>query len=220
MQTIASRIVDVTGRALLIDLDGTLADSLGPLKEAYFAFLAGLNRKGSETEFQQLNGLPLMKVIEALAENHGLSITPGEICGHYINLVRRAHASARPTEGAQALLRRACDTGWKVAVVTSGPRNLALAWLDRNNLSGCVDAVIGAEDVIAGKPAPDPYHAALARLGCTASHSVAVEDSLLGAQSAVAAGLTTCVLAPSSDQGGWPAGVTFIVKLPDLLDRL
>ena len=51
----------MSGKGLFIDLDGTLASSLTALKEVYFSFLTGLGAKGSEAEFQRLNGPPWSK---------------------------------------------------------------------------------------------------------------------------------------------------------------
>jgi beta-phosphoglucomutase len=52
-------------------------------------------------------------------------------------------------------------------------------------------AIVGADDVERGKPAPDPYVEAVRRLGLEAGRCVAIEDSPWGLQSARAAGLST-----------------------------
>jgi beta-phosphoglucomutase-like phosphatase (HAD superfamily) len=41
---------------LFIDLDGTLADSLGVLRRVYFLFLREFDQEGSDAEFDRLNG--------------------------------------------------------------------------------------------------------------------------------------------------------------------
>jgi phosphoglycolate phosphatase-like HAD superfamily hydrolase len=40
-------------RGLFVDLDGTLADSLGLLRKVYFRFMEKFGRKGSDSEFNQ-----------------------------------------------------------------------------------------------------------------------------------------------------------------------
>lgn len=52
-------------------------------------------------------------------------------------------------------------------------------------------AVVGADDVAAGKPAPDPYVKAASLLGVDPAQAVAIEDSRWGLDSARAAGLRT-----------------------------
>jgi beta-phosphoglucomutase-like phosphatase (HAD superfamily) len=105
-------------------------------------------------------------------------------------------------------------------VVTSSPRSSALKWLQFGGLSDKVDAVVGGDEVASGKPAAEPYILALSRLGCSPAWSHAVEDSRIGATSAVAAGLTTWALADADNRSGWPDEVVFIQRLADLLERL
>jgi HAD superfamily hydrolase (TIGR01509 family) len=210
----------VTGKGLLLDLDGTLADSLAALRGVYFSFLERLGATGSETEFQKLNGPPLPRIVEILKQSHTLPGAPADLLGLYSTMVEQAHKTALPADGAQLVLAHARGLGWNVAVVTSSPRRSALAWLTSSGLANQVDALVGGDEVAAGKPAPDPYQLALARIHCTSARSIAVEDSRTGALSAVAAGLSTCVLAAPSDRCNWPAGVKFIDGLRDLMGLL
>jgi HAD superfamily hydrolase (TIGR01509 family) len=210
----------LAGRGLFLDLDGTLADSLTALKDVYHSFLSGFGATGDETEFQRLNGPPLARIIELLKQAHGLPGEPAELLERYSGMLRHAHQSTQPAAGALELLAHARTTGWKVAVVTSSPRLSATKWLELGGLSDKVDAVVGGDDVVAGKPAAEPYRLALSRLNCSAALSHAVEDSRIGAMSAVAAGLNTWALASPDNRSGWPEGVVFIQRLGDLIERL
>ena len=51
--------------------------------------------------------------------------------------------------------------------------------------------IVGADDVVNGKPAPEPYQKAAALLGVSPAHAIAIEDSRWGLESAKAAGLRT-----------------------------
>ena len=46
-------------RALMLDLDGTLADSLGAMRGVYDRFLDVFGVAGNDAEFARLNGPPL-----------------------------------------------------------------------------------------------------------------------------------------------------------------
>jgi HAD superfamily hydrolase (TIGR01509 family) len=210
----------LSGKGLFVDLDGTLANSLTALREVYFLFLAGLGAKGNEGEFQRLNGLPLVKIIERLIEVHNLPGDPSELTARYSMMIRQIHSSAPPSRGAQELLKHARRKGWNVTVVTSSSRLSAVEWLERSSLSSQVDFVVGGDEVSCGKPAPDPYTLALSRSNCIPAVSLAVEDSRNGAFSAVSAGLSTWVLAAPDDRSGWPPEVGFIAGLPDLMAML
>jgi beta-phosphoglucomutase len=52
-------------------------------------------------------------------------------------------------------------------------------------------AIVGADDVTSGKPAPEPYLKAAALLGIPPAEAIAIEDSRWGLESARAAGLRT-----------------------------
>lgn len=208
----------MTLRGLLLDLDGTLADSIAALKCVYFDFLASFGLAGSEAEFAALNGPPLAEVVRRLAATHALPGTPQDLFSRYAALVHRAHDHAPPAEGAEALLTQARAAGWRIAVVTSAPHAGARAWLKQAGLLPLIDTVVGGDDVTAGKPAPEPYRLGLARLDCRAELSLAVEDSRQGAAAARAAGIATLAICPPERRQGWPEGVRFITALAETAD--
>jgi beta-phosphoglucomutase len=104
--------------------------------------------------------------------------------------------------------------------VTSSPRAAALRWLKRNAFLDLTDIVVGGDEVASRKPAPEPYCLALARTGCAAATSIAVEDSFAGVRAAVGAGLTTFVLGRRADRTEWPDGVSFVGGFRDLAKEL
>jgi beta-phosphoglucomutase-like phosphatase (HAD superfamily) len=58
-------------------------------------------------------------------------------------------------------------------------------------LADTVDAVVSAEDVARGKPEPDVFLAAAARLGVPSSRCIVVEDAAAGIEAARRAGMRT-----------------------------
>jgi len=93
--------------------------------------------------------------------------------------------------GAQELIN--CLPVGKWTVATSGPRAIAqfrlkfagIPWLPTH---------ITAEDVVHGKPDPEPYLAAAARLMVSAEKCVVIEDAPAGVQAGVAAGCQVIAL--------------------------
>lgn len=192
---------------LLLDLDGTLADSLGVMRLAYSKFLARWQLTGSDAEFQALNGPPLGEVVRELAATHGLSEPIEDLMSHYEGTVQGLYRDVAPTVGAGELLAAARRHSCSTAVVTSSTDSIARSWLQQKHLH--FDALVSAESVSTGKPDPEPYERALGLLNCEAGRAVAVEDSPSGARSAVAAGVRTFVV---SAQGvlDWPEQVLFV----------
>jgi HAD superfamily hydrolase (TIGR01509 family) len=93
--------------------------------------------------------------------------------------------------------------------------------------AGLLDAfpvIVGADDVTAGKPAPEPYLKAAELLGIDPAAAVAIEDSRWGLESARAAGMRTIGITTT-----YPASALIPADLvvdsleaisPDVIDRL
>ncbi len=94
--------------------------------------------------------------------------------------------------GAVAFVRAALAAGFRTALVSSASRaNVGLA-LTSLELTDAFELVIDAGQVSAGKPAPEPYLLAAARLRVPPAAMIVFEDSVAGIASAQAAG-SRCV---------------------------
>jgi HAD superfamily hydrolase (TIGR01509 family) len=139
------------------------------------------------------------------------------ITEHVLGMVAEVIAAhAEPMPGAVELVR-ALAGRVPIAVASNSPRRLLELSLDRAGLTGVPDAVVAADDVTHGKPAPDLYLAACAALGVDPGASVAFEDTITGVTSARAAGMTV-VGVPSLNPDGFPADLVLdSLADPDLL---
>ena len=92
-------------------------------------------------------------------------------------------------KGAMEILAyfKARETAIGLATSTSTAR--ALDNLRRSNLTDYFQATVGGDQVAQGKPCPDIYLKALAKLRASPEDAIAVEDSDHGIQSAAAAGV-------------------------------
>lgn len=202
--------------ALLLDLDGTLADSLRVMREVYDRFLERFGKSGSDVEFERLNGPPLKDIITSLAQAHRLPDTQIDLLGIYRGLIGDAYREVRPQPGTELLLKTAQHAGYKICVVTSNSADLTRTWLRRVALSEAIDHIVTGDEVAQGKPNPEPYLLALKRTSSAAHASIAVEDSVAGALSALGAGICTFFL--SGTDGAAPDGVMIASTLYDVAD--
>ncbi len=208
-------------KGLLIDLDGTLADTLPELRSVYAQFLLDRGGVPSDSEFACLNGVPVAEIIRFLQADHELEGSSLLLERDYLARVAIACEKAAPSPGAHDLLRSAAASGYRIAVVTSGAREAAFGWLERNHLADRVATVVGGQDVREGKPSPAPYRLALERIGARACDSVAVEDSKIGVRSAVAAGLATYVLVSQrAPDDLWPDVAGYVDHLAEVASFL
>lgn len=180
--------------AILIDLDGTLADSLSVMREAYQLFLGDFQVCGTDDEFSSLNGPPLIEVVRRLKVTHGLPHDEATLATKYFGIIDELYSSVSPAHGAKELLSAAQARNCRVAIVTSNSYERTSSWLARVGLTGFVDFVVSGEQVKFGKPDPEPYLLASRRVDCSVDRMIAIEDSIQGAKSAIGAGLYTYLL--------------------------
>jgi mannitol-1-/sugar-/sorbitol-6-phosphatase len=169
-------------KALLFDLDGVLADTTA-LVEATWAEWAesrGLDRGLAA----QVHGRPTAEIIS--------DVTPELDPDHEAREIESWQEGEIPTvtavEGALELVGTLPPGSW--AVVTSGTRSQAAARLAAIDLDAPA-VVITSEDIAAGKPDPEPYLTAAARLGIGPEDCVVFEDAPAGLASGRAAGMRT-----------------------------
>ncbi|NQU57207.1 MAG: HAD family hydrolase [Rhodospirillales bacterium] len=205
-------------RCLLIDLDGTLADSLTVMKTTYRRFVEKFGGRPSDEEFSQLNGPTLGEVVRRLQHAHGLPGDHEELMAYYETLLDESYDDVLPMPGAPELLADAKRNKWTLGIVTSNSVVRCRTWLERNELAVMVDLMVCGEDVSNGKPDPEIYLLALERAGCPAQNALAIEDSPQGAVAALAAGIPTIGLTtdPVSPHQ-WPNGVVIKTSLRQII---
>ena len=186
-------------RALLIDFDGTIADSLAYLRAVYEGFVRGLGGTPSELEFEALNGVPLADVVRAICDRHAPEESHDVALDRYVRRIDEGFEAVPVLPGADALLRDAAGSGLTCGIVTSNSKARVEAWLKEQGLAELCFVLVSGDDALRGKPAPDPYRVALDRLGLAPGEAIAIEDSAAGAASAHAAGLATIKLGGPAD---------------------
>jgi HAD superfamily hydrolase (TIGR01509 family) len=85
--------------------------------------------------------------------------------------------------------------GMPIAIASSSPRERVDRTLAAAGLTGLFDVTVAGDEVERGKPAPDLFLAAAEQLGVPPHRCVAVEDSPVGVESALAAGMTVVAVA-------------------------
>ena len=177
-------------KGLLIDLDGTLVDSVPALFQVYKKFLAYYGKEGTKEEFNTLIGPSIDEIVETLKKKHGLKPSLHDLSIMYVStLMKQGFEGTELFPHAKEVLEKAKKNGWKLGIVTSGTKALVKICLDPFKLGDLFDVIVTSEDVTKAKPSPEIYQFAIEKLGFAPDEIVAIEDSIGGMEAASGAGL-------------------------------
>ncbi len=183
--------------AIIFDMDGLLVDSEPVWHEVEVELIEscgytysdevramGIGMRPDEfaailqRHYPELGDSPA--AIETTIINGMLNLPPGRI-------------KARP--GADELVRYVAESGIPRAIASSSSQAIIEHFVALMDWDELIPQRYSAEFMPRGKPAPDIYLHAAAQLGCAPETCLALEDSRLGTQAALAAGMT-CFTVP------------------------
>jgi beta-phosphoglucomutase len=202
-------------KAVLWDLDGTLVnseeyhwqswrDALAPegLSITYEQFLASFGMKND----------PIMRMwlTDGYTPERAVRIAEAKEADY--RRLAQQHGLA-PLPGAREWVTALKAAGWRQAIATSAPRANADVMLAALGMTSMFDALVVAEDVSHGKPDPEVFLTAAARVGVPPSRSIVVEDAATGIEGARRAGMK-CIGVNARRSLGADLNVTSLVELP------
>ena len=182
--------------AVVFDMDGVLIDSERILRDAWTAAAAEVGRAMPSTLFQRIIGTSHAASDRIMREELGDDFPFAEAFARARVRVDEVTAAGWPAKPhALELLARLAAHGVPVAVASSTRRAAVEQRLETAGLLRYVAAICAGDEVSEGKPHPEIYLTAAARIDALPAGCVAIEDSLHGVRSAHAAGMRT-VLVP------------------------
>ncbi|MWA09902.1 HAD-IA family hydrolase [Streptomyces sp. BA2] len=190
----------IHAEALLFDNDGTLISSMESVYRCWRRLAQEYGITAEEFARVELHGrpaaeiiadmLPAERVAEAVARIEELEVS--DVAGGVVLL-----------PGTRELLESLPPQRW--AVVTSAGRRLAEARLAEVGIDAKM--LIAADDITRGKPDPEPFLLAAAKLGVDPARCVVFEDAPAGLTAGRAAGMTTVALTTTHTAGELVADV-------------
>ncbi|MBZ9762582.1 HAD family phosphatase [Mesorhizobium sp. CA8] len=196
----------MTPKAVFWDMDGTLVDS-EPLHEA--ALAAALRSVGIAPPpdlHERVLGIAAWPVYEMLRDEFGLALPFDDWIvrkyDHYLPLA----ATLKPRPGAIEVFNELRALGVEQAVVSNSDRLIVDANLRAVGLVYPGMLTVSRNDVIDGKPLPEPFLRAAYLAGVEPADAFAVDDSLTGAMAGLAAGMKT-IFWPEAPMEGPPGAI-------------
>ena len=179
---------------VLFDMDGTLVDSERLWTVSMDRVASHLGGELSTETRAAMLGQPIPQSVALMLADLGSTHDAETTTALLLSITGEIFADDLLWQpGAEELIDAIRAAGLKTALVTNSPRSLvdvALRLLGEHRF----DATICGDEVVRGKPDPQPYRHAMDLLGLTAVDCLAVEDSPSGAQAAVAAGIAVLVV--------------------------
>jgi beta-phosphoglucomutase-like phosphatase (HAD superfamily) len=203
-------------RALVLDMDGTMVDSMPAHARSWEVFTRrhGI-RMSVEEVLRKTTGRTGVECIRILM---GEDI-PDDRAVELINEKEAVYRDFfgrdfREVAGFRKFAGLAQARGLKLSVATAGDRhNIAFA-LKHLALERAPDAIVGGDEGIAGKPAPDLFLEAARRVGIPPAECIVFEDAPFGIEAARRAGMRAVAIC-STHKAEELAGPHVIVQVRD-----
>jgi len=182
----------VEPKAVVLDLDGTLVDSLPDLAASVNELLRERGRPALETsEVAGMIGDGTPKLVERAFLARGVARDEIETALPRFLAIYEARPTAlsRPFPGAETTLTHLAAEGWRLGLCTNKPMRATRIMLRALDLEQFFGAVIAGDSLPVRKPDPAPLRAALQTLGVVPARGIAVGDHANDLLAAAAAGV-------------------------------
>lgn len=174
-------MTQLTCNGLLFDLDGVLIDST-PAILHHWTYWADMHQLDIHAIMQISHGMRTIETMRQIAPHLDVEKEAREFTAREV--AETQGVSAIP--GANELLRGLPEKAW--AIVTSASLDLAKARLTRAGLP-IPRIMVTADQVMRGKPDPEPYLLGAKRLGLSVDQCVVIEDAPAGITAGRRAGM-------------------------------
>ena len=205
--------------AVIFDLDGLLLDSESAWDGARRELVAANGGRWKDSATRDMLGMSSLEWSRYVRDELGVDMTPEEISDAVVEQLLAGYRERLPwLPGAQAAVRRMAAE-WPLGLASSSNQEVIELFMGTSGLGELFEAWVSSEQVGRGKPAPDVFLEAAARVGVNPRQAAAVEDSHNGILAAHAAGMTVMAV-PNHEFPPDPEALAHADAVLDSLDEL
>jgi beta-phosphoglucomutase family hydrolase len=188
-------------KAVIWDMDGVLADTAPYHFRAWQEVFCKLGASYSEDDFRRNFGKRNDTIIRNIL---GSEISPSEIeaiaAEKEEGFRKRARGNIKPLPGAIELVQSLNERGFSQALGSSAPiENIKLVTRELG-IEGFFQVVVSGREVKEGKPSPQGFLLAVARLGVRPQDCVVIEDAVAGVTAAKRASMSCIAVTTTNDR--------------------
>jgi len=185
-------------KAVLFDMDGVIVHTMPDHFRAWQKVLESIGIQVDEFEIYAREGEPGMVTLSELLAKYGKKLPQEQMrrLVQWKESLFKQIASPRLFSGVEDFISQLKNQGYRLALVTGTSKNEVDSILP-SRVADPFEVVITPELVSRGKPAPDPYLAALDKLGLKPDEALVIENAPYGIRSAKGAGLVCIAVATS-----------------------
>jgi beta-phosphoglucomutase len=181
---------DATSYGVIWDVDGTLVDTAELHFRAWLELTGQLGKPFSREDFAATFGRRNPEILHQL---FGSQFSDGEIAELGERKEDLYRSAARQgvalLPGVQRLLEELHAAGFRQSIGSSAPRANVDLIMELTGSEQMFEAVVAMEDTERGKPDPQVFEVAAAKLGIAAARCLVLEDAVAGVQAAKAGGM-------------------------------
>jgi beta-phosphoglucomutase len=181
---------DLRSYGIIWDVDGTLVDTAELHFAAWVKIAAELKKPFTRADFAATFGRRNPEIIRALFGTHYTDPELDELGSRkedYYKAAARQGVALLP--GVRSLLEGLRAAGAKQAIGSSAPKGNLDLILGITDTLTFFDAIVSQEDTQRGKPDPQVFLVAAAKLGIAPARCLVLEDAVAGVQAARAGGM-------------------------------
>lgn len=177
-------------RTLVLDLDGTLVDSLPDIRDSLNRLMAAHRLpEFPPNEVAAFIGDGIAVLVQRAMQARQREAAPSDLDAFFADYGAHASDHSRLFPGVAETLVAARSDGWRLAVCTNKPEAPARSLLDDLGVGPLFDAIGGGDSFPTRKPDPAHLHATIAAAGGDPATSVMVGDHRNDVLAATGAGI-------------------------------
>ena len=180
-------------KILILDFDGTLGDTVGVIVQTMQATIRELGLPArTDKECASMIGLRLVEIPPVL-------FPECELDGEFYAATYRRLFKIYDIEGAVVLYPNVLETltelkkrGYELTIASSRSRATLVKYIEDLGIEPLISYVLGADDVVEGKPNPEPVNRTLEKFGFKPEETIVVGDTVFDIEMGINAGTKTC----------------------------